>query len=488
VKSVKLTRGIFVAALLLLFHRGAAAQPGGDPSSFSALETCNEAYLKREYVFVGRVVSLEEMPNGYGGGGVAWKATVAVETSLKGQAGEVVELVLSNFPPTGDRQLKGKKFIFTATRVAGRGFGGLYSDKRSTPLDDLPPGMLADVLDGIRDTLWGVPQPRVVGTVREQSWGISFDPEAGRPLADVVVVAEGKDGRRFETRTDGDGHFRFDELPAGMYTLRPLLPKKMVLYDAGFTRVEGGKKYLEVDEGLCGRAVRFVAQEAGEIVGSIRREKGDWAFGTPLMYLYRRDPESNKIDFAAASLVPSDVSLSEADAENLIRFSFKNVPAGSYVLSIGNIDPSGRPETIYYPGVSAVEDADFIDVSADRTTEVVVKLPPLQQRRIFGLTRLPDGTPVNATVLFINLRGTSPSDAPVESLSAYDFAGSFRTTARDGRFEFRYWGGRRLRIFAYFDGARDGARVRFFGQTRSLLVDADVGPITITLDRSEPLK
>ncbi len=124
------------------------------------------SYLEREYVFVGRVISLEETSNPYGDGGLVWKAIVAVETSLKGQPGEEVELILLNFPPTSDRLVKGKKFIFTATRIAGRGFSGLYSNKWSTPVDDIPSGVLAKVLDGIRDVLRGAPQPRIVGTVR----------------------------------------------------------------------------------------------------------------------------------------------------------------------------------------------------------------------------------------------------------------------------------------------------------------------------------
>jgi hypothetical protein len=476
------------SALLLLFNRGAAAQPGDDPAGFSALETCNEHYLEKEYVFVGRVISLDEIPNPHGNGGLAWKATVAVETPLKGRTGGEVELVLVKYPSTGEWQVKARRFIFTTSRLAGGGLGGLYSAQLSTPVDDIPPGVLAKVLDEIRGVLRGAPQPRIAGTVREQSWGLSFDPGAGRPLSGIVVLAASKDGRQFETRTDAEGYFRFDELPAGTYTLRPILSKKVVLYDMGFTGEEGGKKYLQVDDGLCGRVLRFVAQEAGRIVGSIRREKGDWGFGKPLMYLYRIDPESKHSAFAAALLVPSDVSLSETGAENLIRFSFNNVPVGSYVLSISNIDPSGEPETIYYPGVSAIQDAGPLNVSTDTETEVVINLPSLRERRIYGRTTLPDGTPVDATVLFTHVRYTYRPDTPIESLSAYDFTGSPRTTAKAGQFEFHYWEGRRVRLYAYFDGKKDGERVRFFGQTRSLPVNGDLGPVTITLDRTEPLK
>ena len=478
---MELRRVLLLSTLFLFCGRWVAAQPAGDVSRFSVLETCNEHYLEREYVFVGRVISIVEAASPYQGGNPVWKALIAIETPLKGQLGGQVELTIVKYPPTKDWQIKDRRFVFTAQAVSNGEFSGLYSTGWSTPLDELTPEEMVNVVGGIRAVLRGVPQPRIVGTVREQSWGISFDPGAGRALPDIPVVAENKDGRQFKTHTDAAGRFQFKELPVGMYRLRPILPKKMELYEHGFALFEGGEKYVRVGNGLCSQEVRFVGQETGSIAGRIEREKGDWAFGTPLLYLHRVDATSRQIDSAANRLVPSDVSLPKTDAAGAILFSFARVPAGPYVLSIGNIDPAGQPETLYYPGVRNVEEAQVINVAVDKTTEVVIRLPSLRERRIFGHVRMPDGTPVPARVRLIEVRFSA--EESTEGVEGYDLPPRFEQVARDGQFEFRYWEGRKFRLFAYHDGTKDGTPARFFGRSQNLLVNGDAGPIVITLDR-----
>jgi hypothetical protein len=375
---VKLSYLFLLGALLLLCHGEAAAQPGGDASRFSALETCNESYLEREYVFTGRVISIDEIPNPHNSGGPLWKAVVEVETSLKGQLNGEIELAIVKYPPTTDWQVKGKRFIFTADRISNGELNGLYSNKWSTPLDDLPADVAARALDDIRAVLRGVPQPRIVGTVREQSWGINFEPTAGRPFRGIVVVAENRDGQRFKARTDGEGRFQFDELPPGMYTVSPVLPKKMDMYDVGFMQQEGNKKYVRVDEGLCSRELHFVGQETGSIAGRIELGKVRRDAGEPLLYLYRVDPKSHKIDFEATRKIPSDVSVSENGSQTVFRFSFGHIPTGSYMLSVSNIDPADKSETFYYPWARKIDEAEAINVAADKPTEVLIKLPSAQ--------------------------------------------------------------------------------------------------------------
>lgn len=386
---MKLLHILLLSVLFLLCDLRGVAQPGGDASRFNVLETCNEYYLDREHVFIGRVISIVEVPSPYQGGSPLWKTLVAVETSLKGPLSGQVELAIVKYPPTKDWQIKDKLFIFTAQWVSNSEFSGLYSTKWSTPLDDIPPEVMTGVLDGIRAVLRGVPQPRIVGTVREQSWGISFDPVAGHALSGVPVFAENKDGRQFKTHTDAAGRFQFDQLPSGMYWLHPVLPKKMEMYEQGFMLEEGGKKYVRVGNELCSREVRFVAQEAGSIAGRIEREKGNWAFGEPLLYLYRINPNSRQIDFGGTRLVPSEMSLPKPDSGDAIRFSFTHVPVGSYVLSISNVDPAGQPDTVYYPGVRNAEDAQVINVAANKSTGVVIKLsvssaPPMVRRSVIS--------------------------------------------------------------------------------------------------------
>lgn len=481
---MKLRNILLLSAMFLLCDGRVVAQPGGDGgdvSRFNALETCNEYYLDREYVFLGRVISINEIPNPSQSGSPLWKARVVVETPLKGQLSRQVDLTIVKYPPTTDWQIKDKRFIFTAKWISNSEFSGLHSTKWSTPLDDISPAIVANVLEGIRAVLRGVPQPRIVGTVRVQSRGISFDPVAGYAVSGVLVVAENKDGRQFKTRTDSRGRFQFDELPTGMYRLHPILPKKMEMYDDGFMQQEGGEKYVRVDNGLCSREVRFVGQEAGTVVGRIERERGNWAFGKPILYLHQVDPVSRKIDFGTTRLVPTDVFLSETYSPNVISFSFDAIPVGSYVLSIGNIDPAGKAETMYYPGVRNPEEAQVINVAVDKPVEVNIKLPSLRERRIFGHIRLPNGAPVNAIVRLIDIRFSA--EESTEGLEAYDLPSKFEQVAKDGQFAFRYWEGRKFRLFAYYDGIKDGIPVRFFGRTQNLPLNGDAGPIVITLDR-----
>jgi hypothetical protein len=372
---MQLRYALLLCVLFLFCPRWAEAQPGTDPTRFDALETCNESYLRREYVFVGRVVSLKDVRNPFGTGTPLWKALVTVETTLKGRLGGEVGLIIAWRPPTLDRMVQGKRFIFTADRVSNGEINGLYTTKWSTPLDELPPGIVAKVLDDIRAVLRGEPQPRLVGTLREQDWGVIFLPTAGRAMTGVVVVAESKDGRQFKTRTDEEGRFQFKELPPADYAVSPKLPRKMQLYDLGFTQVEGSKKYVRVDAQLCSRELRFVAQEAGSVVGRIELVGGKRTDGEPLLYLHRIDPKTHKFDFEGSRLAPTQESTTGAVPSAVVRFSFERVPVGEYVLSFVHVDTGGSTQTAFYPGTRNAKDARVITVTADKTAEVFMKLP-----------------------------------------------------------------------------------------------------------------
>jgi hypothetical protein len=99
--------------------------------------------------------------------------------------------------------------------------------------------------------------------------------------------------------------------------------------------------------------------------------------------------------------------------------------------------------------------------------------PP--QRRVFGETRLTDGTLINATVFL------SDADEPHARLGWMEIK-------NDGRFEFKVREGQRFRLMALYPGAKDWKHTQFTsgikGLTTFFAAKGDVGPIVITLEGS----
>lgn len=364
---MKLHRLLVFAALILFAHPEGLAQPGVDPR-INPLSTCNDDYLTKEYVFTGQVRTLQEVPTN--NVRPFWKTTVAIETSIKGQLSGEIELTLPKLllPPVPESEVIGKRFIFTANHVTNAEISGLFSNAWSTQIDDIAPDVLAKVIAGIRAVLQGVPQPRIVGRVREQSLETGFQADDGRPLAGLVVVASSEEGQKFQTKTDAHGRFQFKKLPPGRYTVNPILPKKMDLNGYGPTP-DSENRYITIGERLCSVELSFIAQETGRVTGRIENVTGGQDV-KPIVVLYPVDRKSRRIDPRANYRTPSQTSWSTTGAENTLSFSFDQVPVGLYVLSI-----TTHNQTIYYPGVVHSDQARAIKVVSEKPTELLIKLP-----------------------------------------------------------------------------------------------------------------
>jgi len=343
------------------------AQPGPDPR-INPLSTCNDDYLNREFVFIGRIRAVKEIPSGYVR--PFWKTTVAIETSIKGQLSGEIELTLPKplLPPIPESAVIGKRYIFTADQVTKEDVRGLFSRAWSTDVDTVSPDAFAKAIESIRAVLRGVPEPRIVGNVKEQSLETGFAYEDGLRLAGLVVVAWNNDGQKFNTRTDAKGRYQFDryqfdKLPVGMYTVFPILGRQMELVSYSSVKEE---RYVAINDGLCGLQLDFIAKDLGRVVGRIEGMKAGQA--KPSLVLYALDPKSSQMDPRNYRKAASEINLSETG----VQFSFDQIPAGSYVLAIDGLE--GAP-TVYYPGVSHSDQAQAIKVVGNKITEIVVKLP-----------------------------------------------------------------------------------------------------------------
>lgn len=474
-------RLLLLSALVVLCGRADAAQPTCS-SYIDAFATCSHHYAQSEYVFVGRVVAVERVPSPWGPSANRWqKARAVVESSVKGALSGEVEFTVDG--SCYGRVIEGSSYMFTAQQSDWPGVQGLLSRHWSQRLDDTPPDELAKLLQEIGEILRGVPQPRLVGTVVESGWhaGSYQAPLPIRPLAGVEVTAEGRDGLRVVARTDEEGRFQFDPLPPDKYAVRAAMPKAGDVRANGQRLGQGGAAEVLINDAVCSYVLQLELAPVGRIAGRIERGRGAWEYSAEVN-LYRVERKGGGFARAGGYRVTRSEPAPEGGEPPPLRFAFEEVPAGEYVVAVRNLDPWGRREDFFYPLARDEREAAPVGVEVGRTTELVVKLPSLDERRVFGEVRMPDGTPAEATVGFV----TGPEvygEWHVESLVAVDFAGKATRRAEGGRFEFRHWPGREFRLYAFHETTEGGKPVRFFTQTERLRLDADTGPIILTLER-----
>ena len=475
---MKLKNLLLLVAMLMLSGYPAAAQPGC-PEIFDAFEACYYKYPNSEHVLFGKVIDAKKIEGSVAGYSQALKLTVAIEESTKGQAGGELELTVSGHCTYEVRE--NSKYIFIAKWARMGEVEGLLSRKWSHALDEAPPNKLATLLNKLREVRQGVPEPRLFGTVIERGPGFSFPIRSlirAQPLAGIEVVAEDREGNQTKTQTDAEGDYTFDELPVGKYTVYPILPKKMDLYADSNLLQDGGKQPVEIDKRLCGVRLHFAGQQTGNISGRIEREKGDWK-SRPSLYLFRAGSESGELNINDETLrsltegyiIPSYMR-PETGADTEYEFRFDRVPVGSYVLFYV-IDPLGSGPALFYPVVLSHRNTKLIDVELGKLTDISIKVPFFQRRRIFGWVTLPDGTPVTyATIRLID------EIEPEASLGERDYP--------NGQFDIEVWEDRPFRLNASYVGKIAGKSMRFFTRTQKMILNGNMGPVIITLDQIEP--
>lgn len=375
---------LFLLFLILICYQEMMAQPRCS-SNFNPFESCSWEYLNSEFVFVGRVVSVDDLPKS---ANIPRKVIVEVEKLLKGELSKRAELFL-------DQQCYGtvvanSKYIFTAERVSNGNFTGLFSKKWSFEVQEYTSQEISEITNKIRSVIKKVKQPRIVGKVIQNIGNkniysemrfnplnnkLGYDPDYSRPLPKVVIVAQRADGQIFKTKTNSEGEYQFENLSNGEYQIYTNLPKEFTVNSYGdFTKIVGDKKYLKIDDEICSKKVNFITQTLGSLSGRILNISEKWAI-QPIIYLARVKSKLNGIDiFEADSYIPTNLTISRNDSQSEINFLVANIPTGRYLLSIQPLDDG---QVIYYPGIKDAdrEKATIIEINSDKPTNIIFKIP-----------------------------------------------------------------------------------------------------------------
>jgi len=479
---MKLEKLLLLVAMLVLWGYPAAAQPGCQ-STFDAFETCYYNHLNNEHALLGKVVDVKKIKGTVEGYSGALKLTVAVEESTKGQVSREVEITL--FGDCTYEVQKDSTYIFIVKWARLGEVEGLLSHAWSQALDETPPGNLAKLLNKLHEVRQGVPEPRLFGTVTERRPIFSFPiralkplPARTQPLTGIVVVAEDREGNQTQTQTDDEGDYTFDKLPVGTYTVYPVLPTRMDLYANSMLLQDGVKLPVEIHNRQCGVRMDFAGQQTGNVTGRIAREKGDWQ-SSPSLWLFRTGSESGEFnllndegpDLSEGYIRPSYLR-PDTETATEYEFGFDRVPVGSYILYY-EIDPLRSGPALFYPVALNHHNAKLIKVELGMRTEISLKVPFFQRRRIFGWVTFPDGTPVTSAK--IRLVDETEPDARLGEMEY-----------PNGQFDIEVWEGRPFRLNASWVGEKNGKYMRFFTRTQKMILEGDMGPVIITLDQIEP--
>jgi protocatechuate 3,4-dioxygenase beta subunit len=411
-------------------------------------------------VFVGRVASIKEDKAEFTRFGAKEEirtglvAHLVVEESLKGITQKEVDLVTGGGGgDCGYPFSEGERYLvyaypnrrgdaedanrMSSAHLAGSGVkvipGSLTTSicTRTRPLK-----YAQNDLELIRALLNNKSETRIFGDVREYTEAMcetgSCFPHYAGPLAGVTIRAQSPHGNH-ETKTDGDGNFRFVNLPPGKYDVRLVMPEH---YEKQYDFDQDGIE-VDVPSGCFGTELAFSVKTSGRIAGRVID-----ANGKPV----GREVQVSIIVPDDADKPMSNLLYRSEYTNELGYYVFDGVPPGRYILGIGIADAPDKNtpySKIYYPQGGLPSQAKIIEIAkGQKMNGMDFRLGPrLEAVRITGVVVDMNGKPV--TGADVDLYDLEDPDYPIFGVDV--------KTDKWGRFTIGCFKGRRYLVHAWKD-------------------------------------
>jgi len=395
----------------------------------AAPDTPYREYQKATAVFIGKVISSKDtvIPENTSYTVYERVFQFSVTESLKGLKTSTVEIDVGRLDSTCYQGFTvGETYLVYAYSSAG---SKLHSGA-CTRTDHL--SYAAGDLHYIRDSLKGVPEPRIYGSVMRVDSDLSSTKSRPRviPLKDVKVLIEGE-GKTFEAVTDEQGLYSLPRLPDGEYTAHPLLPKKYMAYFPAEEKFILGSKEswdFQIQRGPSAYAAFRIGWN-NRLNGRIVDSEGNAIERAKVSVLIARTPSPSVIERDAFDYHPGG------------RFQFYGLNPGSYLLSADIRAPftdNNRSTRFYYPTATAPDQAREISIGENETLdEREIRLPPgYLVRQVEGVLVRPNGEPVADGWVYLAALEGSPDDDGKYNSDRTDQLGRFSLQAFVGA---EYW-------------------------------------------------
>jgi len=240
------------------------------------------------------------------------------------------------------------------------------------------PGWNADI-EYLRAYRNGVATPTARGRVTEDAnFGIfGFDPLPGLPAVKMTLTGSGINR---SVRTDSDGYYAFDNIPAGAYIIAPFLPPYVA---------RGGPRETTVPRNGCG-AADFDMFAPGVIQGNLLDSGGRPAVKVRVEVL-RLNTNGKPIYYAQKQTLTNRQG----------QYRFDELPSGNFLVGV-NIFNAPDPETPYAATRWSAKDLSSIHLMPGERKQISpLRLPaPSAVRKIEAEVRWPDGSPAGGVTVW----------------------------------------------------------------------------------------
>lgn len=296
-------------------------------------ETCHEQYKNYQYVFIGRVLSLDRDSG---------EISVSLEHQIKGEVDLPIFIYIAwaelrNIPQIGHTYI----FLANKRKLDSKG-EVLFSRYWSYDLQDIPKKDLDRIVRELKEISQGIKQPQIVGKLIRQNYPfhqyrrsrslkimrLGYDPDYAEPIKNTEVMLISEEGRTFSTTSAADGSFAFNHLPVGTYRVVPKVEgDHQIILDDWKAAPDPN---VSVYDGVCSSIARIRVIPLGGIAGRIKSLKR-WE-KLPTVSLIPTDPVTNSIILIQYEHLIKDVKLD--DSGLVLSFSVSDVPVGKYVVRL----------------------------------------------------------------------------------------------------------------------------------------------------------
>ena len=370
----------------------------------------------------------------------------------------------------------GESYLVFANGNTRDGFGTGFCS------GDVPLSYASEQIEELRRLSGSTGDGRLMGTVLEESKKRPRD-EARAPIKNVrLEISELSTGQTYATNTDASGRYEV-AVPPGKYAVVPVAPAHLV--HTSLFRAEP----MQVRSGGCAEGF-FVFVNNSMVAGRLLD-----AGGKPVPYV--------RLELVSVGTERSYLGGESAESDASGHFSFTEIPAGAYTLSI-NFNSNPEPErpfpTTFYPGTNERSAGKILEIGPGGSVEGITwRLPPpLATKAISGSVVWEDGSPVAGAEInlfdmafpgfyagcsLVQSRDKAEdTKSPVRSTS-FNLFGSACNLKSDtnGRFALSGFAGRTYRLSASVRRTLNGQKSEYEGESEPFALVTHASDIKLVL-------